>query len=72
MDGRGNRTSFTLNAQGFPVAMTDAAGKTYQFQLSGTGANTRMARITDPAGRFVEFGYDTNQRLPPIATRAAG
>jgi RHS repeat-associated protein len=71
-DLAGNRTSFTLNAQGFPTSMTDSTGKAYAFQLVGAAPALRIARITDPAGRFVEFTYDTNQRLETYKDQGGG
>jgi RHS repeat-associated protein len=62
VDVRGNRTTFALNAQGVPLSLTDAAGQVYQFQLASTNPPL-ISRITDPAGRFVEFGYDASRRL---------
>jgi YD repeat-containing protein len=63
VDLAGNRTTFQLTAQGFPQSMTDAAGKVYQFQLTGSLPNLLISRITDPAGRRVELGYDASLRL---------
>jgi YD repeat-containing protein len=65
-----NRTSFQLNAQGFPQSMTDAAGKVYQFDISGSPPT--INRITDPAGRFIEFGYDGSRRLTSYQDQGGG
>lgn len=59
-DLSGNTTSFHLNPQGVPFAMTDAAGKIYQFELIGTNP-ILITKITDPAGRFIRFEYDANR-----------
>lgn len=60
-----------LNGQGFPTSMTDAPGKVYTFQLTASGL-TRIAPITDPAGRFVQFDYDASQRLSRYTDRGGG
>jgi RHS repeat-associated protein len=71
-DLAGNRTSFTLNAQGFPTSLTDSTGKVYAFQLVGAAPTIRISRITDPAGRFVEFTYDSNLRLQTHRDQGGG
>jgi RHS repeat-associated protein len=72
VDVSGNRTTFNVTLQGFPQGMTDAAGRTYQFQLVGAAPAIRISRITDPAGRFVEFGYDNQQRLATYTDQGGG
>ncbi|MFN7085509.1 MAG: IPT/TIG domain-containing protein, partial [Burkholderiales bacterium] len=69
-DLAGNRTTFQLSAQGFPQSMTDASGKVYQFQT--TGAPPIVTRITDPAGRFVQFDYDASRRLIRYTDQGGG
>lgn len=69
-DVAGNRTTFELDALGLIFSMTDPAGKIYEFQTSGSGQALRIDRITDPAGRFIQFTYDTNRNL--IAYRDQG
>jgi RHS repeat-associated protein len=71
VDLAGNRTSFQLNAQGFPLAMTDAAGQVYRFDLI-PGNPPLVSRITDPAGRYLEFGYDGSRRLVTYRDQGGG
>lgn len=63
VDVSGNRTTFNVTFQGIPQSVTDVAGRTYQFQTVGGIPTVRITRITDPAGRIVEFEYDSNFRL---------
>ncbi len=70
VDLHGNRVSFTLNALGFPTAMTDAGGKVYQFQT--TGSPPIITRITDPAGRYIEMGYDASRRMSSYRDQGGG
>lgn len=74
VDLSGNRTTFQLTTQGgalgFPQSMTDAAGRLYQFQTSGTPPI--ITRITDPAGRFVQFDYDASRRLIRYTDQGGG
>ena len=72
VDVSGNRTTFQVSLQGIPQGMIDAAGRQYQFQLVGSAPTTRITRITDPAGRFVEFGYDGQQRLVSYTDQGGG
>lgn len=72
VDVSGNRTTFNVTAQGFPQSITDAAGRTYQFQLVGSAPTIRISRMTDPAGRFVEFAYDANLRLTTYTDQGGG
>lgn len=71
VDLAGNRTTFQLDGQGFPTGMIDAAGKSYSFTRQGTNPPL-ITRITDPAGRFVEFGYDSLQRLDTYRDQGGG
>jgi RHS repeat-associated protein len=70
VDTAGNRMTFERNAQGFPMTMTDPAGKVYRFQISGTPP--LVSRITDPAGRYVEFTYDASRRLRTYRDQGGG
>jgi RHS repeat-associated protein len=72
VDVSGNRTTFNVTFQGIPQSVTDAAGRTYQFQTVGGIPTVRITRITDPAGRFVEFEYDGNNRLIRYTDQGAG
>jgi len=71
-DVAGNRTTFEVDALGFPFSMTDPAGKVYEFQVSVAGALTRITRITDPAGRFIQFNYDSSRRLISYLDQGGG
>jgi len=71
VDLAGNRTTFQLDGGGFPSGMTDAAGKSYTFTRQGTNPPL-FTRITDPAGRFVEFGYDASQRMTSYKDQGGG
>lgn len=71
-DVRGNRSTFEVDALGFPFSITDATGKVYEFSLSGSGASTRITRITDPQGRYIEFTYDGARRLTAYRDQGGG
>jgi len=71
-DLAGNRTTFEVDALGFPLSITDPTGKVYDFQLSGTSSATRITRITDPAGRYLEFTYDASRRLASYRDQGGG
>ncbi len=70
-DLAGNRTTFQLDAQGFPLSMTDAASKVYSFDRQGSNPPA-VTKITDPAGRFIAFGYDANRRLTSYTDQGEG
>lgn len=71
VDLAGNRITFQLDGQGFPSGITDAAGKSYSLTRQGTNPPF-ITRITDPAGRFVEFTYDASQRLRTYRDQGGG
>jgi RHS repeat-associated protein len=71
-DLNGNTTTLTLNANGFPSAITDAAGKLYTIALQGSAPNLVISRITDPIGRAVAFEYDASLRLTRYTDQGGG
>ncbi|MBI3917159.1 MAG: hypothetical protein HY322_09140 [Betaproteobacteria bacterium] len=53
------------------MRLTDAAGKVYLFTRQ-TGTPPLITRITDPARRFVEFGYDASRRMISYKDQGGG
>jgi len=75
-DAAGNRISIQLDRGGFPTGLVDPAGKLYPFERVtvnvGTGQLSLITKITDPAGRFIRFEYDANQRLERYTDQGGG
>lgn len=69
-DLAGNRVTLQLDGIGFPQSLTDATGKLYPFERTGTPP--LITKITDPAGRFIAFGYDASRRLTSYTDQGGG
>ncbi len=59
----GSSTCGPPTASGFVSAITDPAGRKWQFAYD---SNCDLTSITDPAGKVTNFGYDSNTELVQI------
>lgn len=56
-DRNGNTHTLTYNPDGTLAGVSDGLGRSLSFEYISSGLAQRVRRVTDHAGRFVEFGY---------------
>ncbi|MCG3116645.1 MAG: PKD domain-containing protein [Candidatus Manganitrophus sp. SA1] len=56
IDPEGNPTSYRFTSAGYPMEITDAAGRVTRFERA-QGTNL-LTSVTDPAGRVTRYTYD--------------
>ncbi len=61
IDPNKNPTSYRFNTEGYPIEITDAAGKTTRFERE-VGSN-QLLSTTDALGRKTSFTYDNTNNL---------
>jgi len=61
IDPNKNPTSYRFNTEGYPIEITDAAGKTTRFERA-VGSN-QLLSTTDALGRKTSFTYDNTNNL---------
>ncbi|TAK07103.1 MAG: hypothetical protein EPO39_07280 [Candidatus Manganitrophaceae bacterium] len=64
IDPEGNPTSYRFSAAGYPMEITDAAGRVTRFERA-QGTNL-LTSVTDPAGRVTEYTYDAAGNVATI------
>ncbi len=69
IDPEGNPTSYRFSAAGYPLEITDSAGKTTLFERA-TGTN-QLLSVTRPLGDKTVYTYDANNNQTSV-TDAAG
>ena len=75
-DASARVTNLAINAADNRITgVTDSAGRAWAFGYSGTGSNSDLTSITDPASKVTTLAYDPSHRLISVArtrSRVAG